>query len=465
VHFLGAPIKDEKDKVIGVIEILRNSNQFEFTETDKYFLSVLTNQVSLSIININRIKRINIINEGRKNEFKQIFSDVLINMCYQLSNVDFSEDIKSFFENLDSDSKIENKILELEESILHKYKPLPSITKSISKIQKNFKIYEDLLFELPNYRDHFIHQFQVFLLGTIIIDKINNLASDYRLKNFSEYYNSSLNIPSDTRLPDGYDLANIAWFITSAYHDIAYPVERSEEIFNKLFTNMMGIDDKNILTKINLEKLCYEGGYGRQINQLCDLYTSIKTKSADQWKYNTEQVTDILIDEFFRKYVYELILERRDHGVLGSLILIHNSDPGDDGYSTVIYPSALAIALHNDLFKKIKHKNTNSTIKFESNPLAFLLRYCDLIQDWGRGNSGTNSKISTLKCIDISYDQNIEKIVVNIEANYEGDRKFKKAKIDEIYNVFNMLSADDIVFKFWIPTCNDGKSTRDSENQ
>lgn len=49
---------------------------------------------------------------------------------------------------------------------------LPDNPDKIRKLAEKFQEHESILYNLSEYRDHFIHQAHVFLLGYVIINKI-----------------------------------------------------------------------------------------------------------------------------------------------------------------------------------------------------------------------------------------------------------------------------------------------------
>jgi hypothetical protein len=76
------------------------------------------------------------------------------------------------------------------------------------------------------YRDHFIHSFNVFLLGYYIINKLNESHPD------RNYFG--------TREQDW----NLTWMLTSTFHDVAYPVQETESWLNDLFEKFLGVNPK-----------------------------------------------------------------------------------------------------------------------------------------------------------------------------------------------------------------------------
>ena len=424
--FLAVPISESIP--IGVIRIPRHKGTQPFEDIDKQFLSSLADHLSLTIEAMERKETLTKIRNDRTSEFERMFSNKLIEKCQNISKIDYSQEIKEFLEFPKKSGPIDDAIMEnLSDLWCRKYGE-----KYNFPILEGFKEYEKMLFELPRYRDHFIHQYQVFLLGAIIIDEIS-AKSD---KSFQQYYYESLGLESDRKN----SLADIAWLVASTFHDVAYPVQKSEELFNNFFKIFMGIEDK-IVERIGLEKISFNPSYSKLIDQLCDLHYNIDRGSLP-WKFNSTQVIKLCIDRGFRESIYESLIKERDHGVLGALILLYQSEAGKDEYSTMTYPAALAIAMHNKILK-----NYNYIIEFEKNPLTFLLAYCDLIQEWGRGEKDS-PEIPTLNDIQVNL---CEDKIIEIDAKVRlGSPKLAKEKREEAKNLFGKLKSNHFRFKLEI---------------
>jgi len=428
--FLAVPIKEE-DEVIGVLRIPRRSGSKPFDEIDEELLNAFGDQLSLTIVVIKKKKTLDEIRQKRSKEFESIFSIFLISECKNISKVDYTDEIKEFLEFPAKNENIDTAIMNSLEVLWgEKYREKYNLP-----IFKDFRVYEKLLLDLPGYRDHFIHQFQVFLLGTVIIDKLYKLSDEKGTKNFSNFYHDSLKIKRKDDV-----VTDSAWLITSTFHDIAYPIQKSNELFNKFFNKFMGFGEE-IVEKISLEKVIADRRYGKLIDQLCDFYFSVKSRNT-RWKFDPSSITKICVDDNFRTALKHSLLNLRDHGVLGSLVLPHQSEAGKKEYSTIIYPSSLAIALHNELLFIM-----NDDIKFENNPLAFLLRYCDFIQEWGRGKEDT-PEISELKEITVYYGKD-SKLHVRTKIRLES-MKFVEDKGLEALKIFNRLKSNETKFEFII---------------
>lgn len=370
--------------------------------------------------------------EKKEQRSLRVYSTSLIEACKNVSKVDYADEIIAFLKFPNKDENLDTEIMNSLEGLwCNKYGE-----KYNFPLLRDFRGYEKMLFELPRYRDHFIHQYQVFLLGTAIIDGLYKLSEEKNIKDFSDFYHESFNIKNKDDV-----VADIAWLITSTFHDVAMPIQRSGELFNKFFDKFMGLGEE-IVERISLEKIISDRRYGKLIDQLCDLYFSSQNRQV-AWKFDPSDTTSISVDDNFRWALHHSLIKIRDHGVLGCLILLHQSEAGKDEYSTIIYPSALAIALHNELLFGM-----HDVIIFENNPLAFLLKYCDLVQEWGRGEKDM-PEIPTLEGINVGYSDKDSKIHVRTKIRL-GSLKLADDKAEEAFKVFGKLKSNEIRFEFII---------------
>jgi GAF domain-containing protein len=431
--FLAVPIFQEEE-VIGVIRIPRQIGSKPFDVNDETLLTVFANQLSYTLTNIRKKTTLEEFKTTRNNDFENKFSPKLIGKCRKISIIEYADEIRDFLNFPEKKSTIEEEIMNsLENLWVNKYGE-----KYDFPLLKDFKSYEELLLELPRYRDHFIHQYQVFLLGAYIIDRLYQLKlnPEYSSRSFADYYNQALNIQTTAG-----NIADSAWLITSTFHDVAYPIERSDELFNSFFSKFMDFDEK-VVDKISLFKIISDHRYGKSIDQLCDFFIALE-KGELPWKYNPSSLYNISVCDKIKEGIISSLVNKNDHGVLASLILLHQSKAGRDEYSSIIYPSALAIALHNTLLFDIDEE-----IKFEKNPLAFLLRYCDLIHEWGRDNAKTPEKPLLLD-MNVDYDPTIKKIKVVTEIQL-GSKWHASEKRKEAKRIFNKLKSNEIKFSLVI---------------
>lgn len=277
-----------------------------------------------------------------------------------------------------------------------------NMPEGLFKINSRFQRYEELLlFNIPNYRDHFVHTFFVFSIGILIIDKwienkipINSIKDDSNIEKFVK-----------------------SWFICSIMHDVAYPVSQVRKWVPQFPKETLGLPcDFNATFDwtpflLSSEIHTYIDKISNRFGEIYDIdYERKKNQDA------------------FILWLHSQLLTINDHGVLGALAVMSIEKPDD--LNEIEIDAALAIALHNYV------KNVNKFIRqieIDALPLAFLLSYCDVVQEWGRptGNVTADAQLQEImKRIsfkELSVDQYTTKIVLH----YDPKKNFGK-KLDEI---------------------------------
>ena len=215
--------------------------------------------------------------------------------------------------------------------------------------------------EYGDYRDHFIHPFQVFLLGLVMIDshnaKFKNLMRSQDFGHLEE-----------------------AWLLASIFHDILEPLEHAE---------WLG-EDEGLEIGVNFRKW----------KEILALLATTYRKCGHK-KNKAKQLEQILMDR------YETA--EKNHGVLAALDMI-NCISGVNIEKTPrhVATAAQCVALHD---KKIWNDLVRAGIMpltIEEDPIAYLLVYCDAVQEWGRpgkkskesvGLMGVNMRKDNVQCV------------------------------------------------------------------
>jgi hypothetical protein len=83
---------------------------------------------------------------------------------------------------------------------------------------------EDILLRNPEYRDHFLHQFQVFLLGAYVIDKL--YGNEKCIKEFERRFKCPI---------------ENAWLLASTYHDFNYSIQEYDSWIKEFFSQALSI--------------------------------------------------------------------------------------------------------------------------------------------------------------------------------------------------------------------------------
>lgn len=314
---------------------------------------------------------------------------------------------------------------------------------------------ESILQRNEKYREHFVHQFQVFLIGTYIIDM---LYDEVGAKFFKKY---------ECKI-------EIAWLAAATFHDFNYGLQNFDEWLEVFFEDTLRIRDGQ--TKENLNILNLDAAMIREA-----LYDKI-VMIVDHLSDGSEKPSKSDLFKFF----YEKMVRDRNHGVLSAVSLLkiydENKGPNLKISEKGILEAVVAIGCHDEdiwesicgcqgyrrssgnlpssddqcvkkcgrggllwpskqsrIFKqrnasdflcetwesKLMRKKTIEKIVFKDHPILFLLIFCDNIQDEGRimltyGQSNSNQ--SSLSDIVISKTAG----KYNINAMVESDEADKK---------------------------------------
>lgn len=240
--------------------------------------------------------------------------------------------------------------------------------------------------DLP-YRDHFLHSFNVFLLGYYIINKLHEGYDD---KNYF-----------GTREQDW----NLTWMLASTFHDVAYPVQETESWLNDLFEKFLGVNPNFSLNIAQIVPSIY-----------IDFMKMLSRHQRYHRRDDLALADDLLRIDWF--YYNELGsgLMRKNHGVLGALMLCHRmairegflEQPSPLDFLKNHLPACHAISVH---------ALESIPVNFTKHPFAYLLILCAELQDWGRPSNMDNEVIE-LKNVAID-GQNIPTIRFTIQASPE----------------------------------------------
>lgn len=355
-RFLGIPIskKEFGNKVLGVLRICKRDMSRKLTDNDRRMLELIGKSIR---------PRVEEFNEWllALNEREKIFSRVLQKRIDELEKTTSQSYLNQFFKHVKPGHNVEFEILELFKVLWKYYEPEYDFN---TKLFKDFELFNtNILTEIPHYRDHFIHQFVIFLIGIIIIDKLDDLFIE-TFKN--AYPNTSIvNRTSVNDAEKKYQrkFIEFSWLKTALFHDIAYPIESVETWVTNILKKYLKGYRLDFKTRLPLGEIFFDPGY-------IDIIDTLVSYHKDVLKRRDEGLREKIVDLLYNKD------NKPDHGIVSALLLIgENQFDMDD-----ILPCASAIALHNNLIKK---KNVEN-ITFEKHPLAFLLIYCDLLHEWGR---------------------------------------------------------------------------------
>lgn len=345
----------------------------------------------------------------------------------------------------------------------------PSIHKRVENILQRDEVY----------REHFVHQFQVFLIGAYILDYIYPEVA----KKFEEKHECKIE--------------NV-WLAASTFHDFSYGLQNFDTWLMQFFEEILRL--KYNQTKDNINLLNLDAAMIREA--LFDQITKIIDYLCNNLKKNGKKE----ITRFF----YEKAVRDRNHGVLSAISLLKLHEESEKKELKIkekgILEAAVAVACHdediwealcgcqgylassgkmpfleNDCAKKcrrgtllrlskkieilkdkkieilkdkisegivniddsrceswerdIMKKRIISKIGIKDNPILFLLTFCDNIQDEGRVTSSdkqASSDRSTLENIDIEKKDDTTEIMINLKSDDQAKKEKKENEIERL---------------------------------
>lgn len=281
-------------------------------------------------------------------------------------------------------------------------------------VQKNF---EAVLQLNPKYRDHFLHEFQVFLLGAAIID---HLYQTKPVRSFEKLSGSTL---------------EDAWLAASTYHDFNYAIQNCEEWMKDFFTQFLNIEDCRPVS-LNLEGVVVRDDFLSKLKGICDAI-------------NYE------LDDCMVRFIFEKAVEERNHAAIATLTFLNRFESNNRLTKPAINQAALAILLHeesnwssfsgrHDCTRPwevaLAGKSIMDNLTFDLLPLAFLLAYCDVAQEWGR--VGRNYETAKPELVDITI--NNKRILVGVQVE---DQVSFTDKRKEIRKLQQFLKDDRFILR------------------
>lgn len=275
-------------------------------------------------------------------------------------------------------------------------------------------------------RDHVIHPFQTFLLGTLLINKTHAEFLEAIKINFPGYDSSTHTGPLHEE--PLLTFLKAAWFVCATMHDIGYPVQVADDLI-KTFRDEIGnlLDFRHLPNpSLRIDDAIYSDPRAEWIMRrlAIGLYQIIEPNLSDDFKerYNRELLCESLC--WLIKW-FTFIKKRHEMAstLAMAMLFLKNSTPSipvlkQFTKSGIVQLTAiethilLPIMIHHildwadDIEEEINSENgafSNSVIKnmieplaemfdgsinkiinFKNLPLGVLLVICDLFQEWGR---------------------------------------------------------------------------------
>nr|WP_320016069.1 hypothetical protein [uncultured Desulfobacter sp.] len=235
---------------------------------------------------------------------------------------------------------------------------------------ETFSIFKDFesVFKILGKRGHFIHQFEVFLLGCHLFEMLWENDTKNALKEFFTNHSNCF----------------YSWLHTSTVHDFGYPLQEANKIAAKF---------SELYKKLNMETVSqnyssiYQKNWIKKEQNLLNIRVHNSSKKNQETINIDQQILSgiqecVDADPSEVKSLLERLSSNDNHGYISAIIFFRNyldfNDKKNDDYLKKI---SAAIALHalpmDDMY-------FFQRIDFYSNPLAYLLILIDNIQDWNR---------------------------------------------------------------------------------
>ncbi len=410
------PIKDKDNngKVIGVIRCdIYKRRDPEFNRKDTIAQLKAVNDVLCKIINL-----------GKQSEASSSYNKLF----YGLNLLESLKSIKSDVKD-DSDVNIYNATKKLfyvmkrrryfgYKAIIERVmgyisdicETLQLDEEPIITLLESFRRHEDLMLYSNNkYRDHFMHQFHVFIVGYIILHYIG-------IENVTKLLNYKISRPIGEKLKVKNTLR--IWFLASLFHDCSYILPEFDTNIGNFLTEIL----ENPSNRSSSGKRKFEFSVDLKWSQLVNResgFLESLSEIADHFKVKHQHIDSC-------KFTAELgrLMIERNHGVLGALIMLQKMSRADKWKGHIAYEiekhtAALAIALHTvDAFTKTKEtlrgKRDEDYIYFESHPIVFLLAFCDFLQEWGRKTTEKSKTIGSPLLYSLSNKKDEKKITCKL---------------------------------------------------
>ncbi|MDO9027729.1 MAG: hypothetical protein Q7U68_02560, partial [Candidatus Roizmanbacteria bacterium] len=302
----------------------------------------------------------------------------LIDLVFKLEKVSYSGELRKLVnEHLD----------EKEDDYLFSRKCFNSLWKSnfdetYPKMLEQFELFLQQFF--PRYRDHFIHQLQDFLLGTIILDHLlqkperwlGNLKIDIKKENLAK-----------------------GWLLASSIHDFTYPLQKYDEWSSGFFKEQLKIDEP--LSFLELKGIYVEKSFLTRVEHLLSII-------GESFVNRLEREDKTILYNEIRRFFYYEISEKKNHGLMSASYLLKKFEEKGEDLSNIILPASVASAIHDDEIWQILSGQVNGGIEKKWEYIAAVL---DIVEK--------NIVATILKNVDFDDEQKEREIAKTLRREKE----------------------------------------------
>ncbi|MGB6836106.1 MAG: hypothetical protein WBF66_00195 [Dehalococcoidia bacterium] len=307
------------------------------------------------------------------------------------------------FAEYDGDKILEEFLSEVLEAVT-----LPPKLRDLFKISKE---YESILYvAVPRYRDHVLHAINVFLTGYAVLHSANNALCRWI-----------------ERQPGQFDVDK-SWVLASVFHDVGQWMDKVSYWFPEVYRKFLypGRRAEGGLQWLVSMHDFASGEYRRDVEYLLDV-PSLPARRGRR------EVQDCLARRLF---------EDQNHGIVSCLAVKHwlqalHCKVED----STLYHAMAAMAFHDSrVWEGVGHSRAPQVFVLRRMPIAFLLAYCDGIQEWGRGGawgalpgpSAAGTKVRgtpelALLEVELQQQKKGPKPTVCCELTYPPDRRMQDA--------------------------------------
>jgi len=448
-RFLAVPVRSlNTGDTIGVIRTAKMLYHDPFTILDRILLEEFADRLSFAI---EEVERQSSECTRRKEMVERTFSPFLVQSLKTLNHVAYAGDIRGLLDHLEKSSgDIRDCCFEELSEMWGKWEKTLPVSYGVARELHKFEA--NILGDVPKYRDHFVHQLTVFLIGTYIIDRL-------------QHENMLPGILEKQKLENG-------WIITANFHDMANAVALIDKWLPGVVNALLREADR-IVTPTRFLNILVDS-QERYYEYLDRMKQALEGAPTAQESFIAQSITR---------------LDSGDHGLLSALSLQKNAPQQND---KLVAMCALAIALHtmaledkrenlskldledkrenlSKLDPEDKRENLSKLdlkIPFNKLPLAFLLLYCDNVHEWARDLSSSSIMGDVQECLQ-DFDMTVSRkmpgvlrsdktLMKNIKASghkvlYVHSEVFVPAEIylskkEQLKEVFSVIESGNPLF-------------------
>ena len=262
-------------------------------------------------------------------------------------------------------------------------------------------------------RDHFVHSLNVFILG---------LAIYAGNRNYRAAFEKAIMTPGKfpENLPTAQEEFFFRWGLAALFHDVGYPVEIISNQMSRFLRFVTDADQDRSLGEV---KAHLEFENFRRFNSIAEVLPKKAFTRAFYDEHDSSVYVDLLqpIDLLAQRIhqtlgvdmvpiknkldLYHAEMAKNgfvDHGYYSAIIvlkwygyLIQTTGQEPLRFYHAIVDSACAILLHNYFSRTLVDAFSLPPMEPEQNPIAYLLMFCDEMQDWNRAAYGILEKFRT----------------------------------------------------------------------